>query len=359
MGLKRRTFNDDIEDGIKQRVSKNKVRVEFLDSGSTVLNLVLSGKGKKGGWARGRIINIIGDGSSGKTLLALELAARSFYKLDKKPKTFAPVKKIYIVINNAEGVMDFPLEEMYGKDFVNAVEWVQIPTVEAFGRDYTRRVMALNEGEFLLYIVDSLDALVSEEASDRFIKSANKDKTEDSTYGMEKQKYTAKFFGNLCSISQGKDVTLIAISQVRENIGVTFGKKLKRVGGKALDFYTHQCCWLAVKDKLKKTVKGEQRTYGIEVKAKLERSKVGKPFREGNFVILFDYGVDDILSNIIYLYGEDNKRVMFDGTSFPSYEKLVEYIEENKLQNELISMVEEKWQIVEDGIKVKRERKFC
>ena len=358
MTLKRRTFSDEIEEGIKRRIPQQKVRVEFLDSGSTVLNLVLSGKGKKGGWARGRVVNIIGDGSSGKTLLALELAARCFYKMDKKPKTFAEVKKIYIVVNNAEGVMDFPLEEMYGKAFVEAVEWVQIPTVEAFGRDYTRRVMDLKEGEFLLYIVDSLDALVSEEASERFMKAADKDKAEDNTYGMEKQKYTGKFFGNLCSIGQDKDATLIVISQVRENIGVSFGKKLKRVGGKALDFYTHQCCWLAVKDKLKKTVKGEQRPYGIEVKAKLDRSKVSKPFREGNFVILFDYGVDDILSNIIYIYGEDNKKVTFDNTSFPSYEKLVEYIEKNKLQNDLITMVEEKWQIVEDGIKVKREKKF-
>jgi len=53
---------------------KERVRVEFLGSGCTTLNCALSGKGKDGGWARARIINIVGDGSSGKTLLALDLA---------------------------------------------------------------------------------------------------------------------------------------------------------------------------------------------------------------------------------------------------------------------------------------------
>ena len=348
---------DDIEKEIK-KPKQEKTRVEFLDSGSTVLNLVLSGKGREGGWARGRVVNLIGDGSSGKTLLALEMAALCFYRLNKTPETFSKVKKISIVYNNAEGVMDFPLEEMYGKDFANSVEWMQSPTVEEMGRDYTRRVKSLKEGEFLLYFVDSLDALVSEDAKERFEKAADKDVAEDNSYGMEKQKYTGKFFGNLCSISKNKDATFVAISQVRDNIGVSFGKKYKRVGGKALDFYTHQCCWLAVKEKLRKTIKGEDRVYGVRVRAKLERSKVSKPFREADFIILFDYGVDDILSNIVYVYGEKSKRVKFGNTEFDSYDKLVKYIEENSLQGMLINMVEEKWEAIEEAIKVNREKKF-
>jgi len=335
-----------------------KTKVEFLDSGSIVLNLVLSGKKKNGGWARGRVVNIVGDGSSGKTLLALEAAANCFYKLNKNPETFPPVKKIYIVYNNVEGVMDFPVEEMYGEKFFEAVEWIQIPTVQAFGRDYTRRVKSLKEGEFLLYIVDSLDAMSSEEELDNFLDAANKDTPEKGSYGMSKQKYSGKFFGNLCSIGQGKDSTLIIISQVRENINVMFGEKYRRSGGKSLDFYTHQCCWLAVKRKLEKTYKGETRLYGILVKAKLKRSKVSKAFREAEFVILFDYGVDDILSSIIYLYGEKEKNIVFEGEDFKNQEKLIEYITSHKLKDKLANMVEDKWMSVEENIKVKRERKF-
>ena len=337
---------------------QEKTKVEFLDSGSTVLNLTVSGKGRDGGWARGRVVNIIGDGSSGKTLLALEMAANCFYRLDKNPETYSKVKKILIVYNNVEAVMDFPIEKMYGKKFYDSVEWIQIPTIEGFGRDYTRRVTDLKEGEFLLYIVDSLDTLVSEDAQERFIKAAEKDKPEEGSFGMEKQKYSGKFFGNLCGIGKDKDSTLVIISQVRENIGVSFGKKYRRAGGKALDFFTHQCCWLAVKSHLKKTVRGETRTYGIMVKAKLERSKVGKPFRESDFIILFDYGVDRILSDIIYLYGEKEKKLEFNGEEFANQEKLVAYIEQNNLQNKLSELVEEKWNAVEEGIKVSRKKKF-
>lgn len=362
MEIRRRTTSNiakNIKESINDPVtSVYKTKVEFLDSGSAVLNLVLSGKEKTGGWARGRVVNIIGDGSSGKTLLALEAAANCYYKLNKDPETFSKVKKIFIVYDNVEGVMDFPIEEMYGEEFFNAVEWIQIPTVQAFGRDYTRRVKALKDGEFLLYIVDSLDAMASEEELDTFMDSAEKDTPEKGSYGMTKQKYSGKFFGNLCSIGQGKDATLIIISQVRENINVMFGEKYRRSGGKALDFYTHQCCWLAVKKKLEKTYKSETRPYGIIVKAKLKRSKVGKAFRESEFVILFDYGVDDILSSIIYLYGEKEKNIVFDGKEFSNREKLVEYITDNKLQDKLTQMVGEKWNAVEENIKAKREKKF-
>lgn len=349
---------DEVVDGIKNPVKDRKTKVEFLDSGSTALNLALSGKGREGGWARGRVVNIIGDGSSGKTLLALEMAARCFYRLNKNPETFPKVKKIYIVFENSEGVMDFPVEEMYGKAFYDAVEWIQLPTIEEFGRDYTRRVVELKEGEFLLYIVDSLDTLVSEISAENFLEAARKDEAEKGTYGMEKQKYTGKFFGNLCSIGKDKDTTLVIISQVRENINVTFGKKFRRAGGKALDFFTHQCCWLAVKQQLKKTVKGETRVYGVMVKAKLERSKVGKPFRESDFVILFDYGVDRILSDIIYLYGEKDKNMTFNKKEFSNQEKLVSYVQENGLEDMLSELVEEKWFAVEDGIKLNRIKKF-
>jgi hypothetical protein len=113
-----------------------------------------------------------------------------------------------------------------------------------------------------------------------------------------------------------------------------------------------------VKKKLEKTYKGETRPYGILVKAKLKRSKVGKAFRESEFVILFDYGVDDILSSIIYLYGEKEKNIVFDGKEFFNREKLVEHITENKLKDQLTRMVGEKWHSVEKNIKAKREKKF-
>lgn len=333
--------------------------VEFLHSSSILLNLAASGKGKDGGWARGRIINLVGDGSSGKTLLALELSAYVHHRmLGNESRNFPKVKKVRIIYDNSEGVMDFPIKKMYGESFVDEVEWENSSTVQGWGRNVTRAVQDNKPGEMLLYIIDSLDALTSEEGLARFEEAAKKDKAEDGTYGTEKPAYLSKsFFSNMCSLIGEKDVTIVIISQIRMKIGVSFGEKYNRAGGKSLDFYTHQVCWLSEIEKLKKTFRGEERVYGIRVLARFKRNKVAKPFREAELIILFDYGVDDLNSSLSYLYGPKVKVIDWEGQEF-GREELIKHIEQNKLQNELAFKVEKWWNEIEDHLKPNRESKY-
>lgn len=336
-------------------------KVEFLHSGCTTLNLALSQKGRKGGWPRGRISNVVGDGSSGKTLLALELAASTFYRMmGNVSKNFPAVKKVKIIFDNVEGVMDFPIEEMYGKQFCEAVEWARSPSIESWGRKVAREIDANKSGELLLYILDSVDALVTEDSKDRFDKAAKTDKPEDGSYGAgaEKAKYLSdSFFNNLCARMEGKDVTLFLISQIRAAIGISYGKKYRRNGGKGLDFYTHAVAWLYEQEKMKRTFRGDDRVYGIRVLARIERNKVAKPFREAEFQALFDYGLDDISSCLAYLYGPKVAKMLWDGEEY-SRADLVKHIEENKLQDELADRVDTAWHEIEDAIKPNRERRY-
>ena len=343
--------------------------VEFLHSGATVLNLAGSNKGRDGGWARGRIINFVGDGSSGKTLLALELSARCFYKIKEIiSKIYPGVKRIRIRYINAEQVMDFPVREMYNlrdKDgniidsFYENVEWVlDINTVEEMGRDLKRTIDSYKPGDFILYIVDSLDALTSEAAKKRFADAAKKDKEEDGSYNLEKAKYLSQsFFANICADMSGKDITIVFISQVRQKIGVTFGEKQTRAGGKSLDFYTHQVVWLSELEKLKRQIQGDDWVYGIRVLAKFKRNKAAKPFREAEIIILFDYGLDDVSSSLAWLYGPKVKEMMFEGQKYSRLE-LISHIEENRLEENLAEMVEEKWEIIDDALRPDRKAKF-
>jgi recombination protein RecA len=354
--IKRRVLDKNaIVKAAMKSIGKKKLptQVEFLGSGSTTLNLALSGKGKNGGWARGRVVNVVGDGSSGKTLLALELAFWCLKNIKKiKSQIYSKIKKIQIVYLNAEGVMDFPLDKMYGKDFKKAIEWKSNQSIEAMGRDYINRINNLRKGEFLLYIIDSWDALKSTVDNTRFSKSVKEGKEIEGSFNLEKQKYASSFFSYVCSLTENnkklekqKDATLFIVSQVRTKIGVTFGKKTYRAGGKSLDFYTHQVAWVREIAKLRKTKQGENRVYGIKSAIKIERSKVAKPFREAEFTILYDYGLDDLSSMADYLWGK--KTIEFMGKEFAHKRLLIKYIERNNLQDEIIKQITEKWQNIE------------
>lgn len=353
--IKRRTKStskaaEDVGRSIRRRKKLNwKTTVEFLSSGCTTLNLALSGKGPDGGWARGRVLNIVGDGSSGKTLLALELMFWCWKFIRTiVSRIYKPVKNVHLVYNNVEGVMDFPVEKMYGKKFFKDVEWICSKNVEHMGRDYLKRLKNLKKGDFLLYIVDSWDALGSEAGEERIDKSIDKDEAISGSYNLEKQKYASNVFFNYIvgkMESNSIDSTLCIISQIRTKVGLTFGKKTYRAGGKALDFYTHQVAWIREVDKLRKTKKKQKRVYGIQAEAKVERSKVAKPFRDSRFTILFDYGLDDISSMIEYLWGK--KSIYFDDRKFKTREKFIKYIEENNLEQALALETEEAWNEVE------------
>jgi len=352
-----------------------KGRVEFINSGSIILNLAASQKARDGGWARGRIINLVGDGSTGKTLLALEAAAQLHYYGKKiKTKLFPKVEKIDIVYWNKETVMDFPLEKMYGPSFSKSIEWSdKCQTAEQWGRDVFRRVRAHKLGQQFLGILDSIDSLGTEAGKVRLDKSIKRDepladgeKAEKAkgSYGTgtERAKYfSADLFNNLCSEMQGKDFTLILISQVRDNINAgMFEKKQIRAGGKALDFYTHQVSWLSTAGRLKKEYDKEKRVYGITIRAKFERSKVAPPFREAEVDILFDYGLDNIGSMTEFL-PSDRIQIAF-GESFNkqvSREQLVEVADNDpQIYEKLVDTVEAYWKEIEANTQVIRRPRF-
>jgi hypothetical protein len=116
---------------------------------------------------------------------------------------------------------------------------------------------------------------------------------------MGKPKYLSReFFPQLCGSIQDKNILVVIISQVRENIQPFSFEKYTRSGGKAMDFYAHTVLWLATLKKINK--KGKP--VGVVIKAKTTKSKTPRPFRECQFSIVFDYGVDNIGSNLDYLY---------------------------------------------------------
>ena len=258
--------------------------VECLPTGCALLDCVLGG-----GWALKRIANIVGDRSSGKTLLAIEACA-NFARKYPKGKIF---------YREAEAAFDEPYAESLGLP-VKRVDFgpkgldTTWDTVEDIFEDLDARLAECEKlGVAGLYIVDSLDALSSRPELGR--------KPGEATFGLEKQKMMGKLFRQLTRRIKSANMCVIIISQVRDKIGVVFGEKHTRTGGKALDFYASQILWLSHLQTINQTVGGVKRAVAVRIKAKCKKNKVSLPFRECEFRIRFGYGVEDVEASLEWL----------------------------------------------------------
>lgn len=355
--------------GIESDIIIDPTKLSWFSTNSIPLNLAMSQRGRSGGIPRGRISNIVGDGSSGKSLVSIELCANVFYK-QPKSHVFPKTKKITIHYNNSETVLDFSLDEMYGSDFVKGVIWKNITTVEETGYDIARVLKSKKDDEGVLYIVDSLDGLKSEKLFEEFNKIADNKVQKKGSYDLDKQKFlTRDFFPNICKMMEDIDFTLVIISQTRDKIGGLFPEKT-RSGGSALNFYTHLVTWLSVSDHLEKTVEGQKLTRGVKIKAKVKRSKVSKPFRESESIIIYNFGVDNIGSCLNYLlkYADSYstpelvEKVGLDPSILPEKKinrtDLTRLIEDNNLEDFLSDKVESVWLAREEVLHEPRKRKF-
>lgn len=257
--------------------------VTFISSGCKVLDLALGG-----GWAEGRVANIVGDKSTGKTLLCIEAAANFVKKYPKGKVRYREAESAFD--ESYASALGFPMDNV---DFGEPVD-----TIEDVFEDLNKVADKAKAPE--LYILDSLDAL-----SDRAEMARDMD---EGTYGTGKAKQLSQLFRRVVRKLEDKQITFIVVSQVRDNIGATFmQKKTTRSGGRALDFYASQVVFLAQLGQLKRTINGMTRSTGVSIRAKLEKNKIGLPFRQAEFDIMFSYGIDDLAASIKFL--EEAKRL--------------------------------------------------
>lgn len=243
--------------------------VRLFSSGCTLLDCALGG-----GWPLGRIVNIVGDKSTGKTLLAIEASANFALAF--------PKGRIYY--RETEAAFDESYAASLGLPLDRVDLLRDLETVEDVFEDMDAAIKRSKRPG--LYILDSLDAV-----SDRAEQARGID---EGTYGGNKPKQMGQLFRRLTQRMSRAKMTFIIVSQTRDNIGVRFGEKHTRTGGRALDFYASQIVWLAHLKQLNRTVKKVQRAVGVQIRAKVKKNKIGVPFCEAEFPILFGYGIDDV-----------------------------------------------------------------
>lgn len=243
----------------------------FFSTGCTLLDCVIGG-----GWCLSRVDNIVGDKSSGKTLLAMEAVANFFM-------TFSNGWADYVEAESAwdpeyARALGIPVDKLGFKDDIDTIEGLFKFILEKITTNAKRRPG--------LIIVDSLDALSDAAEMEREV--------DKGTYGAAKAKQMSQMFRRIVRQLARANIALIIVSQVRENMNAgAFAEKYTRSGGKALDFYASRILWLGYKGSIKKTVRGVTRPIGVEVRARCKKNKVGLPMRECDFNIRFGFGVQD------------------------------------------------------------------
>ena len=249
--------------------------IEYFSSGCTVLNCALGG-----GWAEGRFINIFGQSGSGKTLLLIEACINYRIKY--------PDAKIQYVETEMAFDEDYAYHLGVRKGGFKLQQ--EVFTVEELFEDFEAFIKDNPKG---LYIVDSWDALSDKAEIER--------KIDESSFGAAKAKKMSELFRRLNHRMGKADVTLMSVSQVRDNIGVSYGRKYTRSGGRALQFYGSQIVVINEKEKLKRVIDKVTRIIGIESEVKIEKNKCGTPFQTCTVPIYFGYGIDNLEAGLNWL----------------------------------------------------------
>lgn len=365
---------DQIKEALKKpRLTKTAVsRKDLLSTGSTLLNLAMSGY-PQGGIAKGWYVHFVGDSQCGKTFFAHQLLAEAA----NNPE-FDNYRLIYDDIENG-CLMD--KEKYFGKKLAARLEPPKRdaegnPQYSIYAEDMyyniydllTVRAGSKKKPQPIIYVVDSLDALSSQAEEKKFKEHLNarkKNKAAAGSYGDGKAKINSANIRQTVARLRDTDSILFCISQTRDILDAAmFGPSETFSGGRALKFYTHMQIWGSVGQQITKQVKGKPRKIGMTSRIKVKKNRSTGKERTIEIPIYYSYGIDDVGGCINYLMSEkhwDGSESNVEAPEFKfegSVQELIDKIEDEGRQKELQMIVTEVWNAIEKECELIRKPRY-
>ncbi|MGI6509373.1 MAG: recombinase RecA [Erysipelotrichaceae bacterium] len=235
-----------------------KVEEDAISSGSLLIDQALG----IGGYPRGRIVEIYGPESSGKTTLALHAIA-------EVQKTGG--KAAFIDAENA-------IDPMYAKNLGVQIDELILSQPDSGEQALEIAELLIKSGAIDLLVVDSVAALVPQAELDGIMSDAN--------MGLQ-ARLMSKAMRKLSGVMNKSKCTVIFINQLREKIGVIYGNPETTTGGRALKFYAS----IRVDVRKGEAVKQGSEIIGNKVNVKIVKNKVAPPFKSAQVEIRYGEGI--------------------------------------------------------------------